>query len=159
MSSGPHTQRTTSPIRRGYVSWFTSGHKHIFAKRKHLGITLTKLYWLLGVSLDSLWATNYYSTRSSLMIADAPWHVPNTILWQDLQILSVKEEIQCFSIHYSSHLQTHPNSLTVRLTEPPEHRRLKRHLPTDLITKFHELTYACCWNSAIPHATPDFCHY
>jgi hypothetical protein len=23
-------------------------HKHIFAKRKHLGITLTKLYWLLS---------------------------------------------------------------------------------------------------------------
>jgi hypothetical protein len=23
-------------------------HKHIFAKRKHLGITLTNLYWLLG---------------------------------------------------------------------------------------------------------------
>jgi hypothetical protein len=23
-------------------------HKHIFTKRKHLGITLTKLYWLLG---------------------------------------------------------------------------------------------------------------
>jgi hypothetical protein len=23
-------------------------HKHIFSKRKHLGITLTKLYWLLG---------------------------------------------------------------------------------------------------------------
>jgi hypothetical protein len=23
-------------------------HKHIFAKRKQLGITLTKMYWLLG---------------------------------------------------------------------------------------------------------------
>jgi hypothetical protein len=23
-------------------------HKHIFAKRKHLGITLSKTYWLLG---------------------------------------------------------------------------------------------------------------
>jgi hypothetical protein len=23
-------------------------HKHIFAKRKQLGITLTKIYWLLG---------------------------------------------------------------------------------------------------------------
>jgi hypothetical protein len=23
-------------------------HKHIFTKRKHLGITLTKMYWLLG---------------------------------------------------------------------------------------------------------------
>jgi hypothetical protein len=23
-------------------------HKHIFAQRKHLGITLSKMYWLLG---------------------------------------------------------------------------------------------------------------
>jgi hypothetical protein len=26
------------------IAW----HKHIFAKEKHLGITLTKLYWILG---------------------------------------------------------------------------------------------------------------
>jgi hypothetical protein len=25
-------------------------HKHIFAKRKNLGITLSKMYWLLGLS-------------------------------------------------------------------------------------------------------------
>jgi hypothetical protein len=55
-----------------------------------------------------------------------------------IQIPSVKEEIRRFSIQYSSRLQTHPNSLAVHLTEPPEHRRLKRHLPTDLITRFHE---------------------
>jgi hypothetical protein len=33
------------------------------------------------------------------MIADAPWHAPNVILRQDLQIPSVKEEIRRFSIH------------------------------------------------------------
>jgi hypothetical protein len=27
-----------------HLTW----HKHIFAKRKHLGITLSKMYWLLG---------------------------------------------------------------------------------------------------------------
>jgi hypothetical protein len=29
-------------------------HKHIFAKRKHLGITLSKMYWLLGLRPNSL---------------------------------------------------------------------------------------------------------
>jgi hypothetical protein len=72
------------------------------------------------------------------MMADAPWYVPNVILRQDLQIPSVKEEIRRFSIQYSSRLQTHPNSLAVHLTEPPEHRRLKRHMPTYLITRFQE---------------------
>jgi hypothetical protein len=66
------------------------------------------------------------------------WYVPNVILRQDVQISSVKEEIRRFSIQYSSRLQTHPNILAVHLTEPPEHRRLKRHLPTDLITRFQE---------------------
>jgi hypothetical protein len=65
-------------------------------------------------------------------------HVPNVILRQDLQIPLVKEEIRWFSTHYSSCLHTHPNSLAVHLREPPEHRRLKRHLPTDLITRFQE---------------------
>jgi hypothetical protein len=31
-------------FRQRHSTW----HKHIFAKRKQLGITLTKMYWLLG---------------------------------------------------------------------------------------------------------------
>jgi hypothetical protein len=75
-------------------------------------------------------------SKALRMIADAPWYVLNVILRQDLQIPSVKQEIQRFSIQYSSRLQTHSNSLAVHLTELPEHKRLKRHLPTDLITRF-----------------------
>jgi hypothetical protein len=74
-------------------------------------------------------------SKTLRMIADAPWYVPNVILRQDLQIPG-KEEIRRFSIQYSSRLHTHPNSLGVHLTEPPEDRRLKRYLPTDLITRF-----------------------
>jgi hypothetical protein len=131
-------------------------HKHIFAKWKHFGITLTKLYWLLGrksrlsmsnklilykVILKPIWtysiqfwgsafASNIeilesFQSKALHMIADVPWYVPNVILRQDLQIPSVKGEIRLFSINYSSRLQTHPNSLAVYLTEPPEHGQLK----------------------------------
>jgi hypothetical protein len=79
-----------------------------------------------------------FQSKTLRMIVDAPWYVPNVILRQDLQIPSVKEEIRRVSIQYSFHLQTHPNSLAVHLTERVEHRRLKRHLPTDLITRFQE---------------------
>jgi hypothetical protein len=79
-----------------------------------------------------------FQSKVLCMITDAPWYVPNVILQQDLQIPSVKEEIRRFSIQYSSRLQTHPNSFAVELMEPPEHRRLKRHLPTDLITRFQD---------------------
>jgi hypothetical protein len=37
-------------------------HPHIFAKRKQLGISLTKMYWLLGPCRNSLLATNFSST-------------------------------------------------------------------------------------------------
>jgi hypothetical protein len=36
-------------------------HKHIFAKRKQLGITLTKIYWLLG-------RKSKHSTSNKLLI-------------------------------------------------------------------------------------------
>jgi hypothetical protein len=68
------------------------------------------------------------------MITDAPWYVPNMVLRQDPQITSVKEEIHRFSTQYRNRLYTHPNNLKV----PPDHRRLRRHLPIDLPTRFHE---------------------
>jgi hypothetical protein len=71
------------------------------------------------------------------MIADAPWYVPNMVLRQDLQITSVKEEIHRFSTKYRGRLYTHPNNLTGHLTVPPDHRRLRRHLPIGLPTRFN----------------------
>jgi hypothetical protein len=56
------------------------------------------------------------------------------VLRQDLQITSVKEEIHRFRAQYRARLYTHPNNLTVHLTVPPGHRRLRRHLPIDLPT-------------------------
>jgi hypothetical protein len=133
-------------------------HKHIFAKRKYLGITLSKMYWLLGrksklsivnkllackVILKPIWTYGICWGSASIsniqilerfqgkflrMIKDAPRFVPNMFLRQDLQIMSVKEEIHRFSTQYRDSLYTHPNNLTVHLTVPPDHRRL-RHLP------------------------------
>jgi hypothetical protein len=49
---GPYKQ-CAAPPRRCQVSWATPcqetyWYKHIFSKRKQLGITLTEMYWLLG---------------------------------------------------------------------------------------------------------------
>jgi carbonic anhydrase len=63
-----------------------------------------------------------FQSKALRIIADAQWYVPNVIHRQELQIPLVKEEIRYFSIKYSFRLQTHPNSLAVHLTEPPEHR-------------------------------------
>jgi hypothetical protein len=95
--------------------------KHIFTKRKQLGMALTKMHWLLGrkskLSTSNkiltyktilkpvwtygiqLWSTAYTSDIEILerfkskvrgMIVDAPWYVPNTVIWRVLQTPTIK---------------------------------------------------------------------
>jgi hypothetical protein len=66
------------------------------------------------------------------MIVDAPWYVQNTVI----QISTVKEEIRRYSSQYTALLSRHPNDLIVNLIELPDNRRLRRHLPIDLPTRF-----------------------
>jgi hypothetical protein len=134
-------------------------HKHIFAKRKQLAITLTKIYWLLGrksklstsnkllvykTMLKPIWTyamqlwgmastsnieiLERFQSKALRVIVEAPFYVPNTVIRRDLQIPKVKEEIRRFS--------SHPNDLTVNLIELPDNRRLRRHLPNYLHTRF-----------------------
>jgi hypothetical protein len=72
----------------------------------------------------------------SHLIVDAPWYVPNTVIRRDLQIPTIKAEIRRYSYQYSARLSAHTNDLTVNLTELPYNRRLRRHLPNDLPTRF-----------------------
>jgi hypothetical protein len=109
-------------------------HPHIFAKRKQLGISLTKMYWLLGPKsklsirnkliykaiLKPIWT---YGTTSNSNIAilerfqskvlrlivNATWYVPNSVIRRDLRLPSVKEEISRFGSHYAVRLRAHPN--------------------------------------------------
>jgi hypothetical protein len=108
-------------------------HKYIFAKWKLLGITLTKMYWLLGrksklstsnkllihkTILKPIWTYGIqlwgmaftsnieilecFQSKALRMIVDASWYVPNAVIWRDLQILTIKEEICCYSWQYSA---------------------------------------------------------
>jgi hypothetical protein len=70
------------------------------------------------------------------MIVDAPWYVPDILMRRDLQIPSVKEEISHYSSHYNARLTAHPNDILLTLQEQPERKRLRRHLPNDLPTRF-----------------------
>jgi hypothetical protein len=140
---------------------------HIFVKRKQLGLSLTKMYWLLGrkskLSTNNelliykvilkpiwtygiqLWGTTSNSNIEILecfqskvlrLIVDAPWYVSNSVIRKDLQIPTVKEQINRFSSHYDVLISVHPNELIASLTEPPIHRRLRRYWPHDLLVRF-----------------------
>jgi hypothetical protein len=71
-----------------------------------------------------------------IIVVDAPWYVPNTLIRRDLQISSIKEEISHYNSHYSARLTAHPNDILLTLLEQPERKRLRRCLPNDLPTKF-----------------------
>jgi hypothetical protein len=77
-----------------------------------------------------------FQSKGLRMIVDALWYVPNTVIRRDLQIPTVKEEIRRYSSQYSARLSAHPNDLILNLTELSENRRLRRHLPNDLPTRF-----------------------
>jgi hypothetical protein len=77
-----------------------------------------------------------FQPKSLRKIVDAPWYVLNTVIRRDLQIPTVKEEIRCYSSQYSAHLSAHPSDPIVNSIELPDNRRLRRHLPNDLPTRF-----------------------
>jgi hypothetical protein len=137
------------------------------SKRKQLGLSLTKTYWLLGrksklsinnklliykVILKPIWTygIQLWGTRSNsnienlerfqskvlILIVDVPWYVPNSVIRNDLQVPTVKEEISRFSSHYNVRIIVHPNELIASLTEPPIQRRLRRYWPHDLLLRF-----------------------
>jgi hypothetical protein len=87
------------------------------------------------VSTSNIEILEPFQSKALRMIVDAPGYVPNTVIRRDLQIPTVKEEIRRYSSQYSG-LKEHPNDLIVNLMELPDHRRLRRHLPNDLPTKF-----------------------
>jgi hypothetical protein len=77
-----------------------------------------------------------FQSKALRMTVDAPWYVPNTVIRRDLQIPKVKEEIRRYSSQYSARLSAHPSDIIVNLIELPDNRRLRRHLPNDLPTRF-----------------------
>jgi hypothetical protein len=105
------------------------------------------MYWLLGRKsqlslgnklllyksiLKPIWTYGNQLRR----IVDQQWYVPNTLIRRDLQIPSVKEEISHYSSHYNARITAHPNDILLTNLEQPECKRLQRHLPIYLPTRF-----------------------
>jgi hypothetical protein len=103
---------------------------------------ILKPIWTYGIQLWGTASTSNidilqrFQSKALRMIVDAPWYVPNSVILRDLQRPTVKEEIQHCSSQYSARLSAHPNDLTANLMELPDNRRLRRHLPNDLPTRF-----------------------
>jgi hypothetical protein len=108
----------------------------------HIYKTILKPIWTYGIlfwgtaSTSNIEILERFQSKALRMIVDAPWFVPNTVILRDLQIPTIKVQIRRYSSQYSARLSAHPNDLIVSLTELPDNRGLRRHLPNDLPTRF-----------------------
>jgi hypothetical protein len=120
--------------------WLLDSKSHLSISNKLLAYkVILKPIWTYRIqlwgsaSISNIEILEHFQGKVLSMITDVPWYVQNTVLRQDLQIPSVKGKIHRFSTQYRDCLYTHPSNLTVHLTVPPDHRQLRRHLPT----RFH----------------------
>jgi hypothetical protein len=105
-------------------------------------LLIDKTTWTYGIQLWGTTSTSNieilerFQSKALRMMVDAPLYVPNTVIRRNLQIPTVKEEIRRYSSQYRARLSVHSNYLIVNLVEIPDNRRLRRHLPNDLPTRF-----------------------
>jgi hypothetical protein len=101
----------------------------------------TKPIWTYGIQL---WGTTSNSNIEILegfqskvlrLIVDSPWYVSNSVIRNDLQVPTVKEEISQFSSRYNVRIII-IIIIIASLTEPPIQRRLRRYWPHDLLVRF-----------------------
>jgi hypothetical protein len=104
--------------------------------------TILKPIWTYGIQLWGTASTSNikilerFQPKGLRRKVDAPWYVPNTYIRRDLQIPTAEEESRRYSFQYSARPSAHPNDLTVNLMELRDKRRLRRHVPNDLPTRF-----------------------
>jgi hypothetical protein len=104
--------------------------------------TILKPIWTYGIQLWGTASTSNiqiperFQSKALRMIVDAPWYVPNTVIRRNPHTPTVKEEIRRYCCQYSVRLSAHPIGLIINFMESPGNRRLRRHLPNDLPTRF-----------------------
>jgi hypothetical protein len=101
-----------------------------------------KPIWTYGIqlwgtaSISNIEILERFQSKALRMIVDAPWYMQNAVIRRDLQTSTAREEIRRYSSQYSARPSAHPNGLVVNFVELPDNRRMQKHLPNDLPTRF-----------------------
>lgn len=94
--------------------------------------SVLKPKWLYGIQIwgstapSNIDIIQRFENKLLRVIVDAPWYVPNSVIRNDLQMPTVKEEIIRYAIKHREKLAAHPNSLASNLIKLKVRRRLKR---------------------------------
>ena len=105
---------------------------------------ILKPVWTYGIQLWGT-ASNYnieilqrFQSKTPRSLIDAPSYVTNETIHRDLKIFTVKEKISKFSNRYNIRVNNHKNTPVTQLLDTSDQiRRLKRHYPLDLSTRFN----------------------
>jgi len=97
-----------------------------------------KTIWTYGIELwgcaskSSIAIQQRCQSKILRSMVDAPWHVSNSTLHNDLGIPFINAVLHERSSKYHDRLEVHPNALLQPLLQPYNTRRLRRQLPVDL---------------------------
>ena len=104
---------------------------------------IIKPIWTYGIQLwgvacnSNMGIIQRFQSKTLRLMLDAPWYVTNAAIYRDLEMETVKKEIERFSENYEERLGTHPNKLaTDLLNRNLVVRRLKKFKPLDLHDRF-----------------------
>jgi hypothetical protein len=138
-----HIHKTEATGNDTKMHWLLGRKSKLSTSNKILIYKATlKPIWTYAIQLWGTASTSnieiieLFQSKDLRTIVDAPWYVPNTVIRRDLQISTVKEEIRHYSCQYSARLSVHPRDLVVNFMAQLNNRRLRRHLPNDLATRF-----------------------
>ena len=125
--------------------WLIGRRSNLSTQNK---ITLYKVVikpvWTYGIQL---WGTasnsnieilQRFRSKTLRSLINVPWYVTNEAIHRDLKILTVKEEITKCNNRYIKRVNKHRNPLTTKLFNTSDQiRRLRKHYPLDLSTRFN----------------------
>jgi hypothetical protein len=138
----PRIKEVSYPHQNQHVTW-TQVRIPPTSNKLLIYKTILRPIWAYRIQLwgtastSSIEILQRFQSKTFRMTVDAPWFVPNTVIRKDLQTRSVEVEIRRYSSQHSAHLIAHPNDLIVNLMEQPNNnRRLWKHLPNILPTRF-----------------------
>ena len=125
--------------------WLTGRKSQLALANKLLVYkVILKPIWTYSVQLwgsasnSNLEILERFQLKVLRIITGALWYVPNTVLKSDLQVPTVRQEVKHYSATYRQRLDVHPNSLAkILFLSRTCNRRLKRHYPADLSTRFN----------------------
>jgi len=125
--------------------WIMGRKSQLSLSNKLLVYTLTlKPVWTYGILLwgsasnSHLDILDRFQSKALRMLTNVPWFVPNAIIRNDLSVTTIRQEVKEHCNTYRQRLTVHPNHLATTLLQGlPCNRRLKRHYPEDLVTRFN----------------------